>query len=417
VFHDTLGRFVIIRYNSGMSYARRVFCTFFLLGLPFTTLLAPVRAQDLGEASEVVTASRDIRPKQVILIFDTSGSMKSKELVGGGEEMMRRARTTALTILREAVRSGDKVVVQTFGAGTKTLFDGVYQGGERQKLIDAVPSKPDEGAGTNIRRPHHDALRRAEAYTAGKTFIVLLTDSFNDQPNNGTNEWNDYVKYYVPGQLLKYPNTTENADYTRLLAAYPGISYGVGVKIDPATGRPVERDPREKIIAEATPEPTVMATPAPVKPPESYPFLPYLFLLLPVLAGGVVAFLMFKPVPLRISSGAMGSSSGNNSGQKDFQVKASTPVRLGGEGANFSSDSYPIPGVKEMVATVTGSRGSFSLQPAPQLPAGLRVYHNGVPLQGATPLRYGDELRVSVPDANGTMREIRLKFSDPSKSF
>jgi hypothetical protein len=54
--------------------------------------------------------------------------------------------------------------------------------------------------------------------------------------------------------------------------------------------------------------------------------------------------------------------------------------------------------------------------PAPQLPAGLRVYHNGVPLQGPTPLRYDDELRVSVPDANGITKEIRLKFSDPNKA-
>jgi hypothetical protein len=391
-----------------MSHARRVFCTILLLIVPFFLAPTPASAQDLGEASEVVTASRDIRSKQVILIFDTSGSMKSKELVGGGEEMMRRARTTALTILREAVRSGDKVVVQTFGAGTKTLFDGTYTGGDRQKLIDAVPSKPDEGAGTNIRRPHHDALRRAEAYTVGKTFIVLLTDSFNDQPKSDTTDWGDYVKYYVPMQLTKYPNSSENTEYERLLSAYPGISYGVGIKIDPATGRPVERDPREKIIPEATPEPTITATPAPVKQPDSYPFLPYLFLLLPILALGVVAFLMLKPVPLRITGGS--------AGQKDFQVKGGSPIRIGGEGGNFASDAYPIAGVKETIATVTGARGSFSLVPVAQLPAGLRVYHNGVPLQGPTPLRYDDELRVSVPDANGMTKEIRLKFSDPNKA-
>jgi hypothetical protein len=398
-----------------MSHARRVFCTILLTAftvLPASLTLLPAQAQELGEASEVVTASREMRPKQVILIFDTSGSMKSKELVGGGEEMMRRARTAALTVLRESVRSGDTVVVQTFGAGTKTLFDGIYEGGERQKMIDAVPSKPDEGSGTNIRRPHHDALKRAEAYKAGKTFIVLLTDSFNDQPNNNTPEWEDYVKYYVPGQLLKYPNTPENTDYTRLLAAYPSTSYGVGIQVDPTTGRPVERDPFKNPIEKGTPEPTVTTTPAPVKPPDSYPFLPYLFLLLPVLAGGVVAFLMLKPVPLRITGGSIGGSGG----QKDFQVKTSAPIKLGGEGANFSSDAYPIAGVKETIATVTGARGSFSLIPAPQLPAGLRVYHNGVPLQGPTPLRYDDELRVSVPDANGVTKEIRLKFSDPNKA-
>ena len=117
-------------------------------------------------------------------------------------------------------------------------------------------------------------------------------------------------------------------------------------------------------------------------------------------------------MPLRITGGT--------AGQKDFQVKGGSPVRIGGDGANFTSDAYPLPGVKETVATVTGSRGSFSLQPIPQLPEGLRVYHNGVPLQGTVPLRYGDEVRVSVPDADGVSgvtKEIRLKFSDPNKPF
>ena len=203
----------------------------------------------------------------MILIFDTSGSMESKELMGGGDPMMKRARRAVLNIVKEVVKPGDRVIFQTFGAGTEIRFNDIYKSEDRQKLIDAVPSKPGAGEGTNIRRPHHDALKLADAYKEGKTFIVLLTDSFNDQPKESTPEWQEYKNYYVPGQLSKYPNTPENGDYNRLLSAYPGISYGIGIDIDPVTGRPKERDPKQKIIADAMPEPIEAATPCPSKSP------------------------------------------------------------------------------------------------------------------------------------------------------
>jgi hypothetical protein len=398
-----------------MSHARRVFCPLLLLIGSFFLTFPPAHAQDVEQAKEAfIEVSRKVTPKQVILILDTSKSMisgESRKRTGDGETMMKHCSLAVKNILNRAIKSGDTVVFQTFGSATVTPVDTIYKGDDIQKLKDAVPSQPGEGQGTNIRHPHHDALKRAEDYK-GSTFIVLLTDSYNDQPAQNTNEWEDYLRYYDRWKLTEYPNTDANNEYVRLLAAHPGITYGIGIKIDEVTGRPIERDPTKTLPVEATPEPVASATPVPVKQPESYPFLPYLLGILPLLIGGVVVFLMMKPVPLRISGG-----SGASGGQKDFQVKGNSPVRLGGDGASFSSDAYPIAGVKEVVATVTGSRGSFSLHPTAQLPAGLRVYHNGVPLQGVVPLRYGDELRVSVPDANGVTKEVRLKFSDPNKPF
>jgi hypothetical protein len=384
-----------------------------LLALATVALLlfAPtVRAQeddaDLGEAARPVRELRDTRDKLLVFVFDVSGSMKGENL--------RRARESTITLIRQAARPGDRLVLYTFGAAYRTVFDKTLTSADdRQALIEQVPSRPDDGAGTNIRRPHHEALKLAEAWAPKPAAIVLLTDSFNDQPRTTDPAYADYLRYYLPGgRLDKYPDTPENRDYERLLASLRRSRtfkvYGIGVRVD-ESGRPIERLPD----TEPSPAPRESAVPdrRPPPAPEPTPW-PLIALAAAVLGAGAVGWWVFasRPTPLRITGGP--------SGAKDFALKGSLGVRLGGDGAGFAADAYPLPGTKEPVAQVRGARGQLQVVSPPQPAAGVRVFHNGLPLEGTVPLRYGDEIRVSVADpaGAGSPREYRLKFADPLDS-
>lgn len=373
--------------------------TFFAL----LTALLPALAQ--SDTSEIVSELKDKTPKCVVLIMDVSESMKV-------DDYNRKMRSAAEAIVKDGLSDGDQLVLYTFGSGYKKVFDETPQTpAARRKLIEQLPLKPEPGEGTNIRQPHHEALKLAHA--SGKTpFIVILTDSFNDPPKNTPDAYTEYQKYYTPGKLDVYPSTPENQDYESQLAwmnASPGKTFGIGVEILPS-GRPKERfkvAPKE--TAPATPEPSQQTTSAPAPPLKTEEF-PWALLL--GVGGGALAAVLFavlrpKPLPLRIAGSGP---------PRDFDVRGNTTLRLGGEGGSAALDAYPLVGTREVVATVKGGRGQFTLVPQPGTKA--RVYHNGVPLEAPSPLRYGDEVRVSILDSNGALvKETRLKFSDPNKTI
>jgi hypothetical protein len=360
--------------------------------------IAPVQAQeaDLGEAGEAVRAMQATAPKNVLLILDVSGSMKQ-----GG--MLPRTREAIYTILTEGTQKGDRVALFTFGAGYKKVFDETIKAeSDKKDIFSQVPTQPEAGAGTNIRKPHHEALKLAESAEPKASFLVLLTDSFNDEPKTEDPERATYLKYYTPGgRLDKYPQTPENADYTRLLQKYRDKTFGIGIGIG-TDGRPQERLPKDA----PTPAPTVETTPPPV--PNAQGGGPPVAAILGGLAAlglgvGAYFFLNPKPMALRIALGSGGSP-------KDFQLKGNVGVRLGGDGAAASFDAYPLAGVKQPVARLTASRGQLTLHPQPNSAA--RVFINGAPLEKPTTARYGDEIRISLDG-----KELRLKLSDPKMSF
>lgn len=377
--------------------------------LAVLTSLLPTFAQsnsDTATVSEIVSELKSKTPKCVVLILDVSESMKV-------DDYNRKMHDSVETILRESLADGDQAILYSFGAGYKKVFDETPSTpAARHKLIDQIPLRPEPGEGTNIRQPHHEALKLAKA--SGKTpYIIILTDSFNDPPKNTPVAYTEYQKYYTVGKLETYPTTPENRDYESLLSwmtTAGGKTYGIGVEILPS-GRPKERfKVAPKTGIEATPQPEATPVPqrsAPVKE-ESLP-LGWIGALVALgLGGAAFALLRPKPLPLRIVGG--GSSA------RDFDVRGATTVRLGGEGAAASLDAFPVAGVKETVATIRASRGQLLIQPQP---ANLvRVYHNGMPLDKPTPLRYGDEVRIAVLDSNGAiLKENRIKFSDPTKTF
>ena len=407
----------------------------------FATLLltpAPTRAQqdsdlspselaELGEAAKPVQDLRPLRNKKIVFIFDVSGSMRS-----GG--MLKRAREAAARIVRFAVHPGDTVELLTFGAGYDSFERKIQGGDDRTAVLQHIPAATGPDAGTNIRRPHHEALKFLEKAIAGNqdaAAIIVLTDSFNDEPKPDSAAFQDYKLYYTPGgQLLKYPPTSENRDYERLLRELVVSDrvkqYGVGVGFAD-NGRPIERLPQDAPPPVAPPPPSQTTEPRATKPPP--PPFPYWWLLL---GAGVVGLGLLTLIPLLKTTSVR--VTGGAGGAKDFSIGGGNTVRIGGEGANFARDAYGVPGTKQAVATLRGSRGLLTIAPttpktaaAPGNPSalagggnenrGVRVYLNGIPLESDTPLNFGDELRVSLPTEGGGMRDVRLKFDDPRKGY
>ncbi|MDX1934237.1 MAG: hypothetical protein SFU56_16675, partial [Capsulimonadales bacterium] len=298
---------------------------------------------------------------------------------------------------------------------------------DRAAVLEKLPRDTGTGAGTNIRRPHHEVLKLIAREPDRPAYIVVLSDSYNDEPKSEDPAYRDYLRYYVPGgQLSKYPNTSENADYERLLrelvVSGKVRQFGIGVGFN-EMGRPIERLPQSAPKPE--PVPTVAPVSAVSKPAENPSPLLWIVLGLAGIAavGGLVFFLSAaKPMALRISNGPKE--------MKDFQVRAGQPVRIGGEGARFAPDAFPIAELKSAVVVIRPGRGGLTAAPASQaMPGGksdaaapppgnetskVRVLLNGLPLEAESPVGYGDELRIAItPAAGGVAREYRLKLTDP----
>ncbi len=371
---------------------------------------------ELGESAAAVKGLRAVSPKTLVFVFDVSGSMRG--------ELLRRAREAAISMIREGTQRGDRVVLFTFGADYKKVFDKrLANEAEKHDLIDLVPNKTGTGEGTNIRKPHHEALKLLEASLPEPGAVVLLTDSYNDQPGKNDPEFAMYKKYYIPGdRLTKYPKTPENADYERLLKTMTDSRkvqiFGIGVQID-KSGRPVEQMPK----AEATPAPatdtgTGASTPVTSVGGDKKGGLPPEWLLggMALLALALVAAVLLlrkgsKPVSLRIKGGANGA--------KDYEIAPGQAVTIGGPTA-YAFDAYGLAGITNAVATLRGaSGGRFTLSPVAREGAAppVKVVLNGLPLEKESPLAFGDEVRVSAPDASGAIKEYRLIFDDPTKSF
>lgn len=371
---------------------------------------------EYGESAPLLRDLAAQKNKTVVLIFDISGSMV-------GAKMMPRAREAAVNVVREGVRPGDRIALFTFGAGFQKVFDTKLESNaDKAELVSQVPTSTGQGAGTNIRKAHHEALKIINAGLPNPGYTILITDSFNDEPKKDDPSYPDYLRYYTPGgQLTKYPRTEENQQYERLLERLKQSGklkqYGIGIEVA-ENGRPIERLPKAAPDpVEATPTPSVVTLPPPRGSGSSLP-LPLLLGLggLAVLAVlGYVLFAPPKPMPLRISSGERAGTK-----PKDFLVKAGQPLRIGGQGAGASFDAFPIPGTSEAVATLRAGRGGLFLAPGASgsnVNGSPRVYLNGLPLEKESAVRYGDEVRVTLTPEGGVAKEYRLKLEDPKKSF
>ena len=377
--------------------------------------VAPSVAQDAPAGLSPDAIARQIKPlqaKTLILVFDVTESTRH-----GG--VFSEERAASATLLRAGCSPGDRVILIPFGTGYKTVFDTkLTKPADADTLIDQLPTAPAPGHGTNIRWPHHEALKLASREHLCPVVIVLLTDSFNDRPDLSDPNYPKYRAYYTLKGLTVYPDTPENRDYERLLAKLSRSGclhqYGVGVTIA-ANGRPVERLPvgpnqGDSASDTTTETPTVLAASGTGKPASPLPLILGALLAALLLLALVWYLLSRRPVPVRLRLGA-------KSLPRDYRLTPGASLALGGapSAVTDSQDIFPLAGLAAPVALIKAERGALSLVPVPSAEDGSpTLSHNGLRLQQPAPLRPGDDLRVFVPaTATDAEREHRIDVLDP----
>ena len=377
-------------------------------------LSASAYAQDASgtlSPAQIAAQIKPLKAKTLILVFDVTQST----LHGGVFSTERQA---SATLLRQGCSVGDRVILLPFGTGYKTVFDKTLtSAADVDPLIDQIPPAPVPGHGTDIRLPHHEALKLIAREDACPAVVVLLTDSFNDRPDVSDPNYPKYRSYYTLKGLTVYPKTPENRDYERLLRTLTAKGclhqYGVGVGIA-RDGRPIERLPvgpgqGDSDASVTTEAPTVLAPTGAEGHGSS----------LPLILGAVFAALLLgllfwfltrrRPVPLRLKLGDRGLP-------RDYRLLPSMRLALGGTVgmASGSADTFPLAGVAAPVAFIQAERGSMTLVPAPPGESTSTLFHNGGALKQPAPLRVGDDLRVAVPaTASEGEREHRIRVEDP----
>jgi len=178
--------------------------------------LAACRADDTPQptlpVSTIAKQMAAIHPKTVVFVFDVSESTRANDVFSN-----ERAATSEL--LREGCLPGDHVALLSFGTSYRTIFDETVGTPTNFDVpVSQLPGDPEPGHGTNIRLPHHAALKIVESSLPNPGVIVLLTDSFNDRPLDSDPAYAQYLQYYALDSLTHYPHTPENREYAALLA-------------------------------------------------------------------------------------------------------------------------------------------------------------------------------------------------------
>jgi len=360
--------------------------------------------------AQIASAIKPLAHKTVIFVFDVTQSTRH-----GGVFTQERAATA--TLLRQGCSPGDRVILLKFGTGYKTVFDKTLtQPSDIDPLIDQIPAAPEPGHGTDIRWPHHEALKLIARDSLCPAVVVLLTDSFNDRPDLTDPNYPTYLAYYTLQSLTTYPDTPENRDYVRLLGSLTRKGclhqYGVGVGLA-SDGRPIERLPigpgqGDSSAGTTTEAPTILA---PTGEKQSSSLLPWLMGLLALLLLLLALWFLLRrrPLPLRLRLGDKGLP-------RDFRIGPGSQIALGGAPGTSAGgqDIFPLAGLAVPIAYIQNARGGLTLAPASPSESAPTLFHNGLPMQQNVPLRVGDELRVSIPATDNTpAREHRLRVEDP----
>lgn len=369
----------------------------------FLWMAAPERAPSM-EAVQARLAS--VTPKTVVVLFDVSGSMdKNDTLVN--------AREATIKLLRGAVKPGDRVMLTAFDVAPRKLIDQRVAGeADLQAVIDAVPGHVSQTEGTNIRWAHHQVLRTLEKLQPPHSYIVVVTDSFNDPPARTDPRMADYLKYYDPKSLTRYPDTPENRDYERLLRKRHQLrveTLGLGVEIDEDTGRPREQWPKAAPVSQET-----SSTPEPAQnPPPRSAFNP-LWLVAAVAAAALLLFGLMVLKPMLSAEDVMLVEGTRQAGP--FRMASGSVVELGGTGHGDGAFGVPIPGAAAPVAFLRRGGGTYRLElaPPPERDA-PEVSVNGEPVQKTRPLRFADEIQVRLKRPDGT-KAVRYTFERYSRA-
>ena len=383
------------------------FCIF-CLSLPLGAQTVPSPQAPAQIASEI----KRLPHKTVIFVFDVTQSTRH-----GGVFTQERAATA--TLLRQGCSVGDRVILLKFGTGYGTVFDQTLaQPSEIDSLIDQIPAAPEPGRGTNIRWPHHEALKLIARDRLCPAVVVLLTDSFNDRPDLSRSELSQISgllhaqgPHGLPGHRRK----------PRLCAAFG----------QPDTQRlpaPVRR--RRCPRAQWPPHRAAAGWPRPGRQRlrndhrrahGSRPDRASVACLPPALAAGPARLFAFAG-PALVSAAPTPAPASPAPGRQRPAARLPRPARRPGRPRRrdparqpASQEIFPLAGLSAPI----GVHSKRAWRPC-SFPFGHRqtpppaLFHNGLLVQQPVPLHIGDEMRVSIP-ATGTdpSREHRLRVEDP----
>jgi hypothetical protein len=357
--------------------------------------------ESVPDLASMQSRMRSVTPKTVVVLFDISGSMEKDDTVS-------RAREATIELLRGTVQPGDRVIVTAFDVKPQNLVDQKVSGeADLQRVVDQVPGTLSSQRGTNIRWAHHQALRMIEQHAPKNSYIVVVTDGFNDPPSTTDPQRADYLKYYDARSLTRYPDTPENRDYERLLGKRNQLrvqAFGIGVLIDENTGRPREQFAAPPIRSTEEPAPT-QEEPRNETPPAAFnPW--WLVAAVALLALLLIGIMLLKPMlgaeDIVLVEGARQAG--------PFRMSSGSIVELGGAGHGDGAFGVPIPGTAAPVAFLKRTGGSYQLELAPAGEAGApEVKVNGETVVKTHPLRFSDEIQVRVTRPEGA-RASRFSF-------
>jgi hypothetical protein len=369
--------------------------------------VAPAEAQSQQELARMEAELKAAHPKLVEVCFDVSGSMKNLGVFSPLREAL-------IQLLRSGLRPGDQCVIVAFDTAPRVLYDHRLRDDvEVDQVIDALPGDvtPDK-IGTNIRRPHHDAMGRAASVRMPSSYIILVSDSFNDTPSPADPSRADYEKYYRLdangiARLTDYPASAENRDYERLLHGRQRLAittWGLGVGIDERTGRPIERLPRGR-PEHGDEEPAPAPPPAaPHDTPTPIPWIP-IALGAAALAGVIGWMVMNQPAHVSLSEGPKR--------YQNYALRPRQSIVLGGSTARGDERGYPISGTLQPCGYLERGLRDFTLRPSEATSAGVSaLFVNNEEIGQARRIDYSDDIKIRVnrPGQGLPAAEHRLQF-------
>lgn len=242
-----------------------LFLAMLLLGL--FPLAAPASASDpwMADAARIEKAIQlHPAPHAVVVVFDVSGSMRSR-VPETGLSRWQEARAATSEVLTSSLKPGDDLTILPFDAVVHDpQSHSALKEAEIPNLGQFIPSAITGEAGTNMRLAHSRALDLLEKQFAGSPAgkrpwgaIIVVSDGFNDAPPLHSAPWQDYAKFcnvHSDNQDL-YPDTPECEQWRReafrFASSGEGETFGIGVKIHDGVPeyRPVNENPEEASTA------------------------------------------------------------------------------------------------------------------------------------------------------------------------
>lgn len=385
------------------------------------TFASPAIQDATGRApvspDQIAARIHNVSPKTVVFVFDVTASTRANGVFSD-------ERAATATILRNGCVPGDHVVILKFGTNVVRTVDTVLKSNSESASIaeNSLPPSIEPGHGTNIRWPHHEALKIVKHDLPNHGVIILLTDSFNDRPVLSDPNYSKYLDYYSLKGLTVYPHTYANRQYEKLLLSLHSRAalseFGVHVSIAPS-GRPIERLPVGPGQGDAAGDAansvpvTVPYAHDKAQPQWSLYIAVGLFVLLAIIAA--IVWALRRPTRIRLSLG-------KNSLPQDYVLGPGSKVLIGGLGQH-DPFIFPLPGTKTAYATINGIRGGMTINQTHLEPDGegavpeVRVFVNGVRVTSAIDLNYNDEIRVNVPAEGERLEsEYKIKVINPHEA-